>query len=749
MARDIDAKVHYPPTLDQWINQCRPLNAVRPLTPQKPDLVRCDKSVPSCRRCNRLGVACPGYEPDHGSMSRSDMLKSTDDIFKAAGVDKRRIGSCNECRTSKSRCTRTRPTCQRCRMRGLGCVYRGLGADKDSSVSPSDLTSHKGPDEMSGVNAGLYSEVIPEDPALLSRLINTYFDRFHHLRCLAFIHKPSFMHSMARASVIQDYSESLLYAMCALSARCIYLDSLHASSEPNHEPGPIPGDVWAEKARKMVFDEIHLPTIHQIMTMILLFFMLCGCVFRAMRLLGLDSPPQHLQAAAQLSGNLEQEINHRIVWACYTIDVLLSSGVDKNSSWREDIPQVPLPCSDKDFLLQTPSRKRFLSGIEQEDMSTFVKDLDLLPLVTVLVRLRGKVLRIIRTLPPTDANIWDSSSPFMLLIRELDTFYESLPDRLQITELNTYIHKDQHTIGALFYLHLMYNAAIFDLTRISLAGFSFPLAASFQHAPPEFRSQCQERCRFHAAAVSDIVRQGLTHGRVAFDDNFCADVALESSKVQIIHSATVANDDQSTEKTRQNLRTTLQLFDLLHANQDGQSTYVRTLLPLCILFGFRDIAEEWRDSQTPHRMSPEVTGTAEVHHLVSFAPFRRAQTEIKARQSASPRTLSSSAISASQSARRANEERPPINSVDNAGPDQHLVAVPNPGPIAHNQAMQVMAQEMDTDQIDMTDLHMVHPSMEDYIRTAGEMSDYLTWNMSELPDLSIWTDFGGQDPSSG
>ncbi|RSL65958.1 hypothetical protein CEP51_012921 [Fusarium floridanum] len=758
MAREIDARVHCLPTLVQWINQCRPRNAVRPLTPQKPDLVRCDKSVPSCRRCTRLGVACPGYEPDHGSMSRSEMLKSTDDIFKAAGVDKRRIGSCNECRTSKSRCTRTRPTCQRCRMRGLSCVYRGLGADKDSSVSPSDLTSHKGPDEMSGVNAGLYSEAIPEDPALLSRLINTYFDRFHHLRCLAFIHKPSFMHSMARASVIQDYSESLLYAMCALSARCIYLDSLHAASESSHELVPIPGDVWAEKARKMVFDEIHLPTIHQIMTMILLceyglrndqhslVFMLCGCVFRAMRLLGLGSPPQHLQATTQLSGNLEQEINHRVVWACYTIDVLLSSGVDKNSSWREDIPQVPLPCSDKDFLLQTPSHKRFLSGIEQEDMSTFVKDLDLLPLVTVLVKLRGKVLRIIRILPPTDTNIWDSSSPFMLLIRELDTFYESLPDRLQITELNTYIHKDQHTIGALFYLHLMYNAAIFDLTRISLAGFSFPLAAAFQHAPPEFRSQCQERCRFHAAAVSDIVRQGLTHGRVAFDDNFCADAALESSKVQIIHSATVANDDQSTEKTRQNLRTTLQLFDLVHANQDGQSTYVRTLLPLCILFGFRDIAEEWRDSQTPHRMSPEVTGTAEVHHLVSFAPFRRAQTEIKARQSASPRTVSSSAISASQPARRANEERPPINSVDNAGPDQHLVAAP----IApHNQAMQVMAQGMDTSQMEMTDLHMVHPSMEDYIRTAGEMSDYLTWNMSELPDLSIWTDFGGQDPASG
>ncbi|KAJ3535688.1 hypothetical protein NM208_g7035 [Fusarium decemcellulare] len=192
------------------------------------------------------------------------MLKSTEDIFKAAGVDKRRIGSCGECRSSKSRCTRTRPTCQRCRARGLNCVYRANAADKeDSSVSPS---SQRGPDETgAGLSQGLHSDVIPEDPALLTCLVNTYFDRFHHLRCLAFIHKPSFMHSMARASIIQDYGEPLLYAMCALSARCLYLDSLHSSSEPSLELETVPGDAWAKKARKMVFDEIHLPTAQQIM----------------------------------------------------------------------------------------------------------------------------------------------------------------------------------------------------------------------------------------------------------------------------------------------------------------------------------------------------------------------------------------------------------------------------------------------------------------------------------------------------
>lgn len=45
MAREIDARVHYPPILDQWINQCRPRNAVRPLTPQKTGLVSLNKSA--------------------------------------------------------------------------------------------------------------------------------------------------------------------------------------------------------------------------------------------------------------------------------------------------------------------------------------------------------------------------------------------------------------------------------------------------------------------------------------------------------------------------------------------------------------------------------------------------------------------------------------------------------------------------------------------------------------------------------
>ncbi|KAF4951510.1 hypothetical protein FSARC_12904 [Fusarium sarcochroum] len=647
----------------------------------------------TCRKCTRFGVPCPGYELEFGS--RSEMLKSADDIFKAAGLDKRRVGSCNGCRASKSRCSRTRPTCQRCRAKNLDCIYRANAGDKDdSSVSPADHGSSRAPENTA---PGLYHE-------------------------------------------------------------CLYLDSLDSASESITDLNyPIPGEAWALKARKMVFDEIHLPTVKQIMTMILLceygsradqhslVFMLGGCIYRAMRLLSLDNPRKNTQSIDQLTGDLEEEINNRIVWASYTIDILLSSGVDKNSSWREDIPQVPLPCSDKDFLLQSPSPRRFLH--QSDSSATTIKELDLPALLIILAKLRGQVLRLIRSSPPSVTNIWDSSSPFMLLIGEIDKFYENLPDTFQMTELNMYIHKDQHTIGALSYLHFMYNAAIFDLTRISIAGFSFPLAAAFQHAPPDFRSQCQKRCHFHAMAVSDLIRQGFDHGRVAFDDLFCMAAALESSKIQIIYWATIANDVRSMDVTRQNLRTTLRLFDFVYATQIGRSTYIRTLLPLCVSFGFRDIAEEWRCSQTPHLIHPEVTGSAEDHHLVNLAPFRQAQTQLRAHQEASPQDASPSSVSGHRTTLNPNEERPPILSVEGAAfqipPGQQLHPETRFDSIAvQGQESAVMPQGMDT-----TDVEMTHPSVEDYIRIASDMSEYLTWDLSELPDLPLWEDFEDQNTS--
>lgn len=162
----------------------------------------------------------------------------------------------------------------------------------------------------------------------------------------------------------------------------------------------------------------------------------------------------------------------------------------------------------------------------------------------------------------------------MSMMNRLEGFYANIPERYSITDLNLYMHKDQHLIGAVLFLHLGYHAAVFDLTRITLPGFTFPLSSSFRDAPADFRFKFQQRCRYHSTEVSKLIRQAFVHGAVALDQPFFGDIALESTKIEIIYAATVDNSIESIEMTKRNVVTNLQIFKLLHIGKEGQSLYV-------------------------------------------------------------------------------------------------------------------------------------------------------------------------------
>jgi hypothetical protein len=90
--------------------------------------VRCDRNSPTCHNCTRLGVNCPGYGDTTAILSQKDgsrqrLQDSVDYIYRASGVEKRKVGSCDECRRTKSRCSRTRPVCKRCTRKGFACKY--------------------------------------------------------------------------------------------------------------------------------------------------------------------------------------------------------------------------------------------------------------------------------------------------------------------------------------------------------------------------------------------------------------------------------------------------------------------------------------------------------------------------------------------------------------------------------------------------------------------------------------------------
>jgi hypothetical protein len=170
----------------------------------------------------------------------------------------------------------------------------------------------------------------------------------------------------------------------------------------------------------------------------------------------------------------------------------------------------------------------------------------------------------------------------MVVLQQLEAFYDNLPKQYALDDLNIYLLKDQHMLGAVFFLHLLYQAAICDLCRTSLPGFDFPLAAAFRDAPASFITQCQQRCYFHAESISQIIRKGLRHGRIAFGDPFVADATFESTKIQIVYAATLRHDPDAIKLTTINLQTNIKLLDTLSSNESGGSYHVSDPAPLTV-----------------------------------------------------------------------------------------------------------------------------------------------------------------------
>jgi hypothetical protein len=170
-------------------------------------------------------------------------------------------------------------------------------------------------------------------------------------------------------------------------------------------------------------------------------------------------------------------------------------------------------------------------------------------------------------------------SSFLGLINRLDSWHQSVPDYFRVTPANSYFQTENRILGSVFFLSFLFNATMFDLTRISLPGFNFPLAAAFRRAPLDFKEHCQARCRYHANQISELIRQGLVSGKDAFRDPFCTHAAFESLKILIVHSTTsMSQGHVERDQTVENIRTNLNFICSILQYEDAAMIYVRFCL---------------------------------------------------------------------------------------------------------------------------------------------------------------------------
>ncbi|KAH8812765.1 hypothetical protein F5884DRAFT_316685 [Xylogone sp. PMI_703] len=719
--------------------------------------VKCDKTVPSCHKCTRLGIQCPGYDAGVTKRSKDDVHSSVEVIYHNAGIKRRRLGSCKECHNSKNKCSRDRPRCQRCVQKSLPCTYSRHDAqhqeDSRSHISPS-ASSEDSPGAARSSNLTqsddqihwLRLESLPTNYSQLKLLVDLYFDRISPLRCFGFLHKPSFMQSLDRGSIIEEYGEALVLIICALGARVYFSDNVE---QFRSNLSAAPGQAWAEKSQALVMKEILSPSLKTLMTMILiseyatridehaLAFTIWGCAYQIMRLLGLDS-----DATERYNNNTsrtvsvdhtQKESERRLLWSCFVLDSFIGSGIDENLRWRGNTPRAPLPCSDHNFLEQTQPPDMDLRTIETLSSPNILRKSDLRSQVIYLSYMRTQVLRLIRSndqLVP----IWHSHSSFLQLIQQLDIWYNNIPNELMLTDLNMYIQKELNIIGAVFMLHFFYHTVVCDLTRTSLPGYDFPLASAFRHAPMAFRRQCQERCRFHANEIARLIRIGLSQGRCAFDDLHCMMAAFESVKIQIVHTA-IATSNSPADRIRaaENIRVNMAAIDLMHLEKDKPNLYHRRLLPLLTKFGFDDIVSEWGDASLME--NDELIGPPEAGYLSSLAQFRIAKSVVQAQQHTSPQQLLRPSNDDIRNPLPPSQVPPAISAVhslmEETLPPQELSSALSDA----NQGSQDFYPSSGNIPLQNNDLlDQSEFSVQDYIQLAEEMSTYITWDLSIAPN---------------
>lgn len=391
------------------------------------------------------------------------------------------------------------------------------------------------------------ADLPPEEE--FNRLIEIYFERVHTVRCLGFLHIPSFMEKLKTPQKAYIEKSGILHIMCALAAPFLYGDICAHSKDMMDSDLRFydAGRGWADTALQHSFRNLGSPELECLATEVLLHeyylrageyskaLIISGQVARHLQLLQLnvECNPGSGFHKAQVSTTTRESMA-RLMWACYLLDALIECGVDQLRLVSVDDIQVQLPCSEDYFVRGTACVTESLYPRQSLPIiyTSLESNLDMRAYYIRTVSLRAKILRYVKVLE--DEIPWEAeTSKFSLLKAELQNLEGSIPDIFKMTTANKYLYKALGRLNLFFGLHILLAQTSNDLYRICVAQLVFPDTSTKwirDNAPPVFLERCHRMCLERSVYIAKLLKElWLLHKPSLIDTSYANHVQICSS----------------------------------------------------------------------------------------------------------------------------------------------------------------------------------------------------------------------------
>ncbi|KAA8916317.1 hypothetical protein TRICI_001526 [Trichomonascus ciferrii] len=390
------------------------------------------------------------------------------------------------------------------------------------------------------------------DRPLQHSLAKRFFAGISRTKLLGFLHEPSFM---KRLNEHYDEFESLdgkllLLGICAVSTKENYCLNPQLWER---------GIKWAQHALCLLMTSLDKVTTERLMTIALLYehelrvgnygacFLLSSLSTRYTQALQLNFE-QNVERDQTFTA-VDRENRRRLMWCCYINESIMASGVEQIQMITARSIHIQLPMSDDYFMLKKDCVTEKLVSEGSLGSSNHLNGpreyIDHRALLVKIVYLREKVLSYVKRFDK-DAEIWNSSSEFSMILHELSDWEKSLPEAFLLNETVIYIQRGKGLLHALLHIHLLYHLCYCDLYRIILPGLSYAMkqqTESIQRsAPTTFLEECQDSCFAHACELSSILKIAVDHKSFgAMDDPADMIAAHEASRVEILYMYAAIN----------------------------------------------------------------------------------------------------------------------------------------------------------------------------------------------------------------